>query len=197
LPPREFETLEALRHEHREARVLRVIVAGATAKSGSATVAEMLAESLTMAGLGNDSVGIVHAGATLDGLHAASAGAWKFVVVTGGSAATLTAAYAVIKAIEARNAGARIELLVTGLEEARAHAAYLRVRTATERFLGRDLVFAGAITEVDTAPVDGSDDAGSTRRRATRASRAARMWAARLLAECSEGAWPDAAHSMN
>ncbi len=195
--PRDFETLETLRHQHGEGRVLRVIVAGATAKSGSATVAEMLAESLTMAGLGNDSVGIVHAGATLDGLHAVAGGAWKFVVVTGGSAATLTAGFAVVKAIEARTPGARIELLVTGLEEARAHAAYLRVRTAAERFLGRDLGFAGAITEVDTTPADGSDEAGSTRRRATRASRAARMWAARLLAECSEGAWPDAAHSMN
>jgi hypothetical protein len=197
LPP-DLETLDALRRPHGEGRSVRVIVVGATARSGSATVAAMLADSLTMAGLGNDSVGIVHAGATLDGLHAAVAGgAWKFVVVTGGSAATLTAGFAVIKAIEARTPGARIELLVTGLEEARAHAAYLRVRSAAERFLGRDLVFAGAIMEVDIAPADGSDDAGSTRRRATRASRAARMWAARLLAECSEGAWPDAAHSMN
>jgi hypothetical protein len=194
LRPPELETLESLRRPH---GTLRVVVAGATAKSGSATVAEMLAESLTLAGLGNESVGIVHAGATLDGLHAAAAGAWKFVVVTGGSAATLTAAFAVIKAIEARVPGARLELLVTGLEEARAHAVYLRVRTAAERFLGRDVVFAGAITDVDTAPADGSDEAGSTIRRATRASRAARMWAARLLAECSEGAWPEAAHSMN
>lgn len=191
-----LETLDELRRRPHDA--LRVVVAGATTKSGSEAVAAMLAESLTMAGLENDSVDIVHAGATLAGLSAAaSGGAWKFVVVTGGSAATLTAAFAVIKAIETRNAGARIEVLVTGQEEARAHAAYLRVRAATERFLGRDVAFAGAITDVDTAPADESDEAVSTRRRATRASRAARMWAARLLAECSEGAWPEAAHSMN
>ena len=112
---------------------------------------------------------------------------------------TLTAAFAMVKAIETRQPGARIELLVTGHDEARAHGAYLRVRAAAERFLGRDVGFAGAFTDLDTASAssDESDDLELTLRRATRANRTARMWAARLLAECSEGAWPEAAHSMN
>jgi hypothetical protein len=59
--------------------------------------------------------------------------------------------------------------------------------------------FAGAFTDLDaaSASLDDSDEMEATLRRATRANRTARMWAARLLAECSEGAWPDAAHSMN
>lgn len=195
LPP-DFETLDGLRRRPHGA--MRVIVAGATGTSASANVAAMLSTALTMAGLVNESVEIVHAGAMLDGLHAASAdGAWRFVVVTGVGAAMLTAAFAMVKAIEARHPGARIEVLVTGHDESRAHAAYLRVRAAAERFLGRDVSFAGAFTELDAAPADESDEADSTRRRATRASRAARMWAARLLAECSEGAWPQTTHSTN
>lgn len=177
---------------------MRVVVAGATGTSGSANVAGMLSIALTMAGLENESVEIVHAGATLEGVHmAAAAGAARFVVVSGGTAAMLTSAFAMVKAIDSRHPGARIEVLVTGQDESRAHASYLRVRGAAERFLGRDVGFAGAITDVDAAPADDSDEADSIRRRATRASRAARMWAARLLAECSEGAWPEAAHSMN
>jgi hypothetical protein len=176
----------------------RVIVVGATGASGSARISGMLSEALAIAGLENDSVEIVHAGATLTGVEAASAaGVWRFVVVTGTGASTLTAAFAMVKAIETRHPGARIEVLVTGQDASRAHAAYLRVRSAAERFLGRDVGFAGVFTEMETAPADESDEADSTRRRATRASRAARMWAARLLAECSEGAWPEATHSMN
>ena len=196
MQPPEAETFEELRR--RPASVVRVIVAGATGASGSARVAAMLADALQMAGLENDSVEIVHAGATLLGVEAASVeGAWRFVVVTGASAQTLTAAFGMVKAIDTRHRGARIEVLVTGQDAPRAHAAYLRVRSAAERFLGRDVGFAGVFTEVDTAPANESDEADSTRRRATRASRAARMWAARLLAECSEGAWPEATHSMN
>jgi hypothetical protein len=176
----------------------RVIVTGATGSSGSARVAAMLSEALTLAGMESRSVAVVDAGATLGGLEAASAdGASRFIVVTGVSASTLTAAFAMVKAIETRHPGARIEVLVTGQDASRAHAAYLRVRAAAERFLGRDVGLAGVFAEMETAPADGSDDADSTRRRATRASRAARMWAARLLAECSEGAWPEATHSMN
>lgn len=176
----------------------RVVVAGATGNSGSARVAAMLGTALAMAGMHDGSVEIVNAGATMDGVMAASdAGASRFVVVSGGSAAMLTAAFAMVKAIETRQPGARIELLVTGQDESRAHASYQRVRAAAARFLGRDVGFAGAITELDGAPAGDSDEADSTRRRATRASRAARMWAARLLAECSEGAWPEATPSTN
>jgi hypothetical protein len=176
----------------------RVIVAGATGSSGSAFVAAVLSEALMMAGLENGSIDVVNAGATISGVEAASAeAASRFVVVTGMSASTLTAAFAMVKAIEARHPGARIEVLVTGHDASRAHASYLRVRSAAERFLGRDVGFAGVFAEMETAPADESDDADSTRRRATHASRAARMWAARLLAECSEGAWPEATHSMN
>jgi hypothetical protein len=119
------------------------------------------------------------------------------VIVASVNTATLAAAFAMVKAIETRQPGARIELLVTGHDESRAHGAYLRVRAAAERFLGRDVGFAGAFTDLDAASADDSDDLESTLRRATRANRTARMWAARLLAECSEGAWPEAAHSMN
>jgi hypothetical protein len=177
---------------------LRVVVAGATASSGSAAVAAMLVEALVMAGLRNESVEVVHAGATLDGVESATShDRCRFAVVGGDRDATLASAFAMVKAIESRRPGARIELFVTGSEEARAQAAYLWLRSAVRRFLGRELAFAGTLTEVDTAPADGSDEADSTTRRATRASRTARMWAARLLAECSEGARPEAAHSMN
>jgi methylmalonyl-CoA mutase cobalamin-binding subunit len=196
LQPPELETFDELRR--RPGGIVRVIVAGATGSSGSARIAAMLSEALTLAGLENGSIQVVNAGATLSGVDAASAaGAWRFVVVTGVSASTLTAAFAMVKAIETRHPGARIELLITGHDTSRAHAAYLRVRSAAERFLGRDVGFAGAFAEMETAPADESDDADSTRRRATRVSRPARMWAARLLAECSEGAWPEATHSMN
>lgn len=176
----------------------RVIVAGATKASGSAIVTAILARALKTAGLENTSVQVVDAGFTLDGVHAASAqGVWRFVVIAGVSAAALAAAFAMVKAIDTRHPGARIEVLVTGHDEFRAHAAYLRVRAATERFLGRDVGFAGAFVDMDAASADESEELDSKKRRATRANRAARMWAARLLAECSEGAWPEAAHSMN
>jgi hypothetical protein len=195
LPP-ELESLDG--HRGRPHGAVRVIVAGATQTSGSGKVAALLTHSLKTAGLENDSVEIVDAGPTLDGVRLASAeGAWRFVVVAGTGAAMLAAAFAMVKAIETRHPGAHIEIFVTGHDESRAHAAYLRVRTASERFLGRGLGFAGALIDLDTTSADESDEVDSTRRRATRASRAARMWAARLLAECSEGAWPEATHSMN
>jgi hypothetical protein len=182
----------------RQQRAARVIVAGATTASGGGNVAMLLAQALRAAGLENDSVEVVDAGATLDGVRTASAaGSARYVIVAGISTATLAAAFAMVKAIETRHPGARIELLVTGQDESRAHGGYLRVRTAAERFLGRDVGFAGAFTDLDAASADDSNDLESTLRRATRANRAARVWAARLLAECSEGAWPDAAHSMN
>ena len=184
----------------RQHRAARVIVAGATTASGSRNVAAILAQALRAAGLENDSVEVVDAGSTLEGVRTASAaGPARYVIVTTVTTATLAAAFAMVKAIETRQPGARIELLVTGHDEARAHGAYLRVRAAAERFLGRDVGFAGAFTDLDTASAssDESDDLELTLRRATRANRTARMWAARLLAECSEGAWPEAAHSMN
>jgi hypothetical protein len=182
----------------RQQRAARVIVAGATTASGSGNVAAVLAQALRAAGLANDSVEVVDAGATLDGVRAASAvGPARYVIVASVNTATLAAAFAMVKAIETRQPGARIELLVTGHDESRAHGAYLRVRAAAERFLGREVGFLGAFTDLDTASADNSSDLESTLRRATRANRTARMWAARLLAECSEGAWPDAAHSMN
>ncbi len=187
-------------HTARTGGAMRVIVAGASGTCGSANVAAMLSIALTLAGMQNASVEVVHAGATLEGMHTAAAGgASRFMVVTGGTAGRLAAAFAMVKAIETRRPGARIEVLITGHDEVRAHAAYQRVRAASERFLGREVGFAGAITDVDTAPAffDGSEQADATTRRATRASRAARMWAARLLAECSEDAWPEATHSMN
>src|ERR1019366_2229934 len=125
------------------------------------------------------------------------AGARLFVVVTGGGAAALASAYAMVKAIETRRPGARIEVLVTRQDESHAHASYLRLRSAVERFLGRDVDFAGAFPDLDAAPLDGPPAADAAIRGATRAGRAARMWAARLLAECSEDAWPEAAHSMD
>ncbi len=194
-PPDFVPTGDARPHPHGQARV---IVAGTTHASGSATVAVILARALKTAGLENASVPVVDGGSTLDSVHAASAqGVWRFVVIAGVSGAALAAAYAMIKAIETRHPGARIEVLVTGHDEFRAHAAYLRVRTATERFLGRDVGFAGVFIDMDGASADGSEQVDSSTRRATRADRTARMWAARLLAECSEGAWPEAAHSMN
>ena len=83
---------------------LRVVVAGATAASGSATVAAMLSDALAMAGLANDSVEIVDGGATLASVETASATATvlAFVIVTGGTPATLTAAFGMVKAIETR-----------------------------------------------------------------------------------------------
>ena len=203
LPP-ELDSPGALPQRPRGA--LRVVVAGATGASGGAAVAAMLAAALLSAGLGNDSVEIVHTGATLDGVCGAAAdGAWRVVVVTGAGTLTLTAAFAMVKAASTRHPGARIEVLVTGLDETRAHAAYQHVRAAAGRFLGRDVGFAGAFPDVDAAPAHA---AGSARAAtpsaatavatgATRGSRAARMWAARLLAECSEGAWPEAAHSSD
>lgn len=176
----------------------RVIVAGTTTASASAKVAAILARALKTAGLENTSVQVVDAGSTLDSVQSASAqGAWRFVIIAGVTGAALAAAFAMVKAIETRHPGARIEVLVTGHDEFRAHAAYLRVRTATERFLGRDVGFAGVFVDMDGASANGSEDVDSSIRRATRANRTARMWAARLLAECSEGAWPEAAHSMN
>jgi hypothetical protein len=184
----------------RQHRAARVVVAGATTASGSGNVAAVLALALRTAGLENDSVEVVDAGSTLDGIRTASAvGPARYVIVASVNTATLAAAFAMVKAIESRQPGARIEILVTGHDESRAHGAYLRVRAAAERFLGRDVGFAGAFTDLDTASAsfDESDDLELTLRRATRANRTARMWAARLLAECSEGAWPEAAHSMN
>ena len=182
----------------REAVALRVVVCGATSSSGSATVAAVFARALREAGLENGSAEVVDAGTTLDGIRTASAaGVARHVVVSPASPAALAAAFAMVKAIETRSPGARIEVLITGKDESRAHAAYLRVRAAAERFLKRDVGFAGAFTDLDAAPAGEPRDADSTVRRATRAERTARMWAARLLAECSEGAWHDAAHSMN
>jgi hypothetical protein len=195
LPP-ELEPFVQLRG--RPHGVVRVVVAGATKSSGSAAIATMLSHALRTAGLEHDSADIVDAGSTLDGVRAASTGgAPRFVVVAGTNTALLTAGFAMIKAIETCRPGARIEVLVTGHDESRAHAAYLRVRTAAERFLGRNVGFAGAFVDMDGALANESDEADSTIRRATRVSRPARMWAARLLAECSEGAWPEATHSMN
>jgi hypothetical protein len=183
----------------REGAAMRVVVSGATSSSASGTVAAVFARALRDAGLGNDSVEVVDAGATLDGMRtAAAAGAARHVVVSASSNAALAAAFAMVKAIETRHPGARIEVLVTGQDESRGHAAYLRVRAAVERFLKRDVGFAGAFTDLDAASADESrQETDSTLRRATRADRIARMWAARLLAECSEDAWHDAAHSMN
>ena len=182
-------------HEH---AAIRVVVSGATHSSASGAVAATLARALRQAGLENGSVDVVDAGSTLDGLRAASdASASRYVVVCTTAAAALAAAFAVIKVIETRHPGARVEVLVTGKDESRAHAAYLRVRAAAGRFLGRDVGFAGTFTDLDAASADDSRDANSTLPRATRAERTARMWAARLLAECSEGAWHDAAPSMN
>jgi len=184
----------------RQPRAARVIVAGATKASGSGSVATLLAQALRAAGLENDGVEVIDAGATLEGIGTVpTAGSSRYVIVAGVSSATLAAAFAMVKAIETRQPGARIELLVTGQDESRAHGAYLRVRAAAERFLGREVGFAGAFTDLDaaSASLDDSDEMETTLRRATRANRTARMWAARLLAECSEGAWPDAAHSMN
>jgi hypothetical protein len=176
----------------------RIVVAGAAQASGSAIAAAVLAHALRAAGLPPDEVAVVDAGATLEGMREASAaGPARYVVVAGVRTVTLAAAFAMMKAIEARRPGARIELLVTGHDESRAHAAYLRVRAAAERFLGRDVGFAGVFTDLNAAPADESDDLQSIMRRAVRANRTARVWAARLLAECSEEAWPSAAHSMN
>ncbi|MFI5234013.1 MAG: hypothetical protein ACHQSE_16080 [Gemmatimonadales bacterium] len=181
----------------REGAAVRVVVSGATSSSGNGTVAAVFARAVREAGLGIDRVEVVDAGATLDGMRTAStAGAARYVVVAAPNNAALAAAFAMVKAIETRHPGARIEVLVTGQDESRAHAAYLRVRAAAERFLRRDVGFAGAFTDLDAAPEDESLSDSSTRR-ATRADRTARMWAARLLAECSEDAWHDAAHSMN
>lgn len=180
----------------REGAAVRVVVCGSTSSSGSGTVAAVFARALRDAGLASESVEVVDAGATLDGMRTASATGARHVVVTAPNNSALAAAFAMVKAIEARHPGARIEVLVTGRDESRAHPAYLRVRAAAERFLRRDVGFAGAFTDLDAATADESLGDSNTRR-ATRASRTARMWAARLLAECSEGAWPEAAHSMN
>ena len=181
-----------------EATTLRVVVSGATSSSGSGTVAAVFARAVREAGLENDRVEVVDAGATLDGVRTVSAAeSVCHIVVSAPSNAALAAAFAMVKAIDTRRPGARIELLVTGQDESRAHAAYLRLRAAAERFLKRDVGFAGAFTDLDAATADESRQDASAIRRATRADRTARMWAARLLAECSEGAWHDAAHSMN
>ena len=182
----------------REGGAIRVVVSSATNTSGGGTVAALFVRALRAAGSENGSVEVVDAGATLEGMRSASAaGTCRHVVVSAATPGALAAAFAMVKAIESRRPGAPIEVLVAGRDESRAHAAYLRVRAAAERFLGRDVGFAGAITDLDTASADESSDVDSTRRRATRADRAARMWAARLLAECSEGAWHEAAHSVN
>jgi hypothetical protein len=195
LPP-DVETPDAQRP--RPEGAARVVVAGATARSRSAQAARMLSSAFGAAGSDFAAIKVVHAGSTLDGMNSACTDAvWRFVIITGSSAAMLTSAFAMVKAIDARRPGVRIELFVTGKDESRAHPAYQRVRAAAERFLGREVGFAGALTDLEEAPADASDEADAMNRRATRASRSARMWAARLLAECSEGAWQDAAHSMN
>ena len=183
-----------------ETAAIRVVVCGATSSSGSGTVAAMFARALREAGLEHGSTDVVDAGATLDGIRSATpAGVARHVVVCATSTAALAAAFAMVKAIETRHPGARIELLITGKDESRAHAAFLRVRAAAERFLRRDVGFAGALADLDAAAADESRlrEADSTIRRSARANRTARVWAARLLAECSEGAWHDATHSMN
>jgi hypothetical protein len=186
----------------RHSGIARVIVAGATSTSASARAAETLATALAAAfntaGFDSGSVAVVHAGAQLDGvLEACEAGAFRFVVVTGVAKPMLAAAFAMVKAIQTRQPDARIEILVTGQDESRAHGAYSHVRSAVARFLGRDVGFAGAFTDPDLQPAVGADGEDSPGRRSTRVSRAARIWAARLLAECSEGAWPEATHLMN
>ena len=196
MPPREQESTRGTSAPCGDA--LRVIVTGASSSCDSAGVAAMLSRAVKMAGVEPDSVRIVDAGSTLEGMRTAvSEGAWRFVVVAGTATPVVTAAFAMVKAVDQRHPGARIELLVTGKDESRAHATYLRVRGAAEWFLGREVGFAGAFVDLDAASADESDVADSMRRRATCASRAARVWAARLLAECSEGAWHDAAPSMN
>ena len=184
----------------REAAAIRVVVCGATSSSGSGTVAAVFARALREAGVESGNMEIVDAGATLDGIRTLSAaGAARHVVVCATSTAALAAAFAMVKAIETRHPGARIEVLITGKDQSRAHAAYLRVRAAADWFLRRDVRFPRAFTDLDAVVADESQpqETDTAIRPATRADRTARMWAARLLAECSEGAWHDAAHSMN
>jgi flagellar biosynthesis protein FlhG len=91
---------------------------------------------------------LVDAGSRLDSVVAAAGPtALRFVAVSGAEPVALASAYALVKAIDAKWPNAPVELLVNRFDEVHGRDAFHHVKSATERFLGRGIGFAGSVPD--------------------------------------------------
>ncbi len=91
---------------------------------------------------------LIDAGSRLDSVVAAAGPtALRFVAVSGAEPVALASAYALVKAIDTKWPNAPVELLVNRFDETHGRDAFHHVKTATERFLGRGIGFAGSIPD--------------------------------------------------
>jgi MinD-like ATPase involved in chromosome partitioning or flagellar assembly len=92
---------------------------------------------------------IIDAGSRLESIRVAAPDADRIVVIAGPQSSALMSAYALVKTIEIRWPGVPVDIVLNQYDPAVAQRVMPTLRLASERFLHRDICYAGSIPADD------------------------------------------------